>query len=129
MGALGYEQSAVRHVLQALVAASGRLRDNGGREEGKTSSQSSSPSFPRSLSTPSWEFDAIPIEKTPHVFALEDRGEARELVQAGMAALSDPPEPEEIEDWGWHKLELDGDKLLDVLLLSRSGIRHPRPKS
>ena len=70
----------------------------------------------------SGEIDAIPIEeKTPEdtcggSFSLEDRGEVRELIQAGMAALSDPPEPEEIG-------ELDGDQLLlDVASLEVSGL-------
>lgn len=120
MRALGYKQSAICAALQALVGASERLRVSVERDEGmargKGTSSSSCPSPPpRSTSEelPSVHPSLVSSNRSS---VSEEDSEARQLVEAGMAALSNTPESEMSGDGGRKKFEMNGDQLqMDIV--------------
>lgn len=119
MRALGYKQSAICAALQALVAASERLRESVERDEGKTGERGTSslsfPSPPRRSTSEVLPSVRPTLGSSSGSSMSEEDGEVRELVEAGMAALSNTPESERSGDGGWKKFEMNGDQLqLDI---------------
>lgn len=120
MRALGYKQSAICAALRALVGASERLRESVERDEGMAGGRgTSSPSCPSP--PPRSTSEVLPsvhpgLGSSNGSSMSEEDSEARELVEAGMAALSNTPESEESGDGVWKKFEMNGDQLqMDIV--------------